>query len=335
MKRLHLFLAVVILFALTACQHRMNSEEINNKVSSGVVLILNTYYYSVTLPSGEDLYFIDVDRNGNLVGLTDDAEKAEANASGSSGTGFFISDDGLIMTNRHVAYPQVSADDVHRFLKGLKRSLKEVYREKMIQLSKQFYAYEGQPTMQTQIVQQYKSYEAAAENIDDMDMNEADIKTHTDLYVLYNGEHFIKLDDLHPCNLLAYSNEDDVDLAIIQLEDATTPEDAYIFQLREEADDKPLTLDQKLYMIGFNRGFTIGKISSGEIHSQIYSGNITQKSDGTSILYSIPALHGSSGSPVVDEYGNLVAVNFAGYDSTQGFNYGISSKKIRQFLKEF
>ena len=166
-------------------------------------------------------------------------------------------------------------------------------------------------------------------------MNEADIKTHTDLYVLYNGEHFIKLDDLHPCNLLAYSNEDDVDLAIIQLEDATTPEDAYIFQLREEADDKPLTLDQKLYMIGFNRGFTIGKISSGEIHSQIYSGNITQKSDGTSILYSIPALHGSSGSPVVDEYGNLVAVNFAGYDSTQGFNYGISSKKIRQFLKEY
>ena len=32
--------------------------------------------------------------------------------------------------------------------------------------------------------------------------------------------------------------------------------------------------------------------------------------------------------------GNLVAVHFAGWQGTQAFNYGIPSKKVRQFLKE-
>lgn len=324
----------VMLLSFTSCRHAMNSEEINNLVSSGVLLIYNSYYYSVTLPSGDQLYFCGVDKNGDLVGLTDNEEEAEANAVGSCGTGFFIGDDGLIMTNRHVAYPQVSTDDVRRFLKGLKKSLKAVYREKMNQLSQQFYAYEGQPVVQTQIAQQYSQYETAVEHIDDMDMNDADIKTHPSLYVLYNGEHLLGLQNMHPCSLVAYSEEKNVDLAVIQLDDLTTPEGAYIFQLRDEGDDKPLTLDQKLYMIGYNYGFDVAMTEQG-IYSQCYSGNVTQKSDGVQILYSIPAMHGSSGSPVVDEYGNLVAVNFAGIDITQGFNYGIPSKKVRQFLREY
>ena len=41
---------------------------------------------------------------------------------------------------------------------------------------------------------------------------------------------------------------------------------------------------------------------------------------------------GSSGSPVVNEYGKLVAVNFAGVTGTQSFNYGIQVKRVRQFV---
>ena len=32
---------------------------------------------------------------------------------------------------------------------------------------------------------------------------------------------------------------------------------------------------------------------------------------------------------------NLVAVNFAGFEGTQGFNYGIPSKKVREFLQDY
>lgn len=334
MKRLQFLIVAVTLFGVTACHHPMNSEEIYNKTSSGVVLIVNIYYYSVTLPSGEELFFADVDRDGDLVGLTNNQEKAVANSNMATGTGFFFTADGQIMTNHHVAKPEVSQEHVKHFLKNLKKVIKENYQQHIQELAQQYYSYAGQPAIQAQIASQYKTYTEELENVDDMDMNESDVKIHSKLYVAYNGQHVISINDLTPCEFVSVAN-DDVDLAIIQLEDCTTPEDAYIFSLRDEADDEPLTLDQKLYMIGYNRGFTIGKTSSGEIQSQIYNGTVTQKSDGEKLLYSIPSLHGSSGSPVVDEYGNLVAVNFAGYDSTQSFNYGIPSKKIRQFLMEY
>lgn len=334
MKHLSYLFAAVVVTVITACSHPLNSEEIYQKVASGVVLIVNDYYYSVTLPTGEELYFTDVDDEGRVSGLTDDADEAYQNSNVATGTGFFITADGQIMTNHHVARPEVSQSHVKLFLRGVKKVIKNSYQERISELTQQFYAYAGQDAMQAQIYQRYQAYQKALENVDDMDMSESDIHIHSKLYVVYNNQHVLSYDDMAPCDFVAVAT-DGVDLAIIQLEDGTTPEDAHVFSLRDEAADKPLTLDQKLYMIGFNRGFTIGKTSSGEVQSQIYSGNVTQRGDGENILYSIPSLHGSSGSPVVDEYGFLVAVNYAGYDSTQGFNYGIPSKKIRQFLQEY
>ena len=49
-------------------------------------------------------------------------------------------------------------------------------------------------------------------------------------------------------------------------------------------------------------------------------------------MYSIPTLPGSSGSPIIDERGNLVAVNFAGIVNTQSFNYGVLSKHLTKII---
>jgi V8-like Glu-specific endopeptidase len=46
------------------------------------------------------------------------------------------------------------------------------------------------------------------------------------------------------------------------------------------------------------------------------------------VLYSIPSLPGSSGSPIFGESGELVAINYAGINNTQSFNYGILSKHL-------
>jgi len=331
MKKTSIFACLAVLSVFSSCKKAMSSQEIYDETASGVVLILNYFYYSVTLPDDTEIYFTGVDSDGQLSGLTYDEQEAWNQCSACTGTGFFISDDGSIMTNRHVAQPEISEQVVKAFLKNYKRSLKDIYQKKKTELAQMFYSYEGDANAQTQIVQQFKKVDAILEHVDNMDMNDADFNTHSKVSVAYNDTHVTKFEDFKPCSVVTVSEEENVDLAIIQLDDGETPEGRYVFHLRDN--DEQLTLDQKLYMIGFNKGFSISKTAQG-IRSQCYSGNVTQKDDGEKILYSIPSQPGSSGSPVIDEYGNLVAVHFAGWSGTQGFNYGIPSKRVRQFLLE-
>lgn len=45
-------------------------------------------------------------------------------------------------------------------------------------------------------------------------------------------------------------------------------------------------------------------------------------------------MQGASGSPVIDEYGNLRAVNYAKFGLENNFNIGVSMNLIEKFLAE-
>ena len=83
----------------------------------------------------------------------------------------------------------------------------------------------------------------------------------------------------------------------------------------------------------FNHGFSLANTKQG-IKSQFTSGTISQESDGERILYTIPTLQGSSGSPIIDKWGNLVAVNFAKISVTQSFSFGVPLKEVIKFYEE-
>lgn len=108
------------------------------------------------------------------------------------------------------------------------------------------------------------------------------------------------------------------------------PDDKYIFSISEIT---PNTAEIKLYMVGYNQGPILAHTESG-IKAQITQGNISQNTDDVQIMYSIPALQGSSGSPVLNQYGELVAINFAGISTTQNFNYGIKVDKLKELIKD-
>lgn len=108
------------------------------------------------------------------------------------------------------------------------------------------------------------------------------------------------------------------------------PDDKYIFPISEIT---PNTAEIKLYMIGYNQGPILAHTESG-IKAQITQGNISQNTDDIQMMYSIPALQGSSGSPVLNQYGELVAINFAGISTTQNFNYGIKVNKLKELIKD-
>lgn len=209
----------------------------------------------------------------------------------------------------------------------------------------------------------YNSWQQLCEFINaNSNPNAIKIRTYSKLGIAYNNTQVTNASDFlggNACNIHKISKQENADLAIIQLKSKTTPEFAHIFDVtgtvttdndsqtlgenlkelfwgettKEKAAAEKLKIDQQLYMIGYNHGIELAQTKEG-IKAQMTSGKITQLPDGERLLYSIPTMQGSSGSPVLDENGNLRGVNFAKATLNDDFNFGIPINLILNFLKE-
>lgn len=211
-----------------------------------------------------------------------------------------------------------------------------------------------------------KAYTEYRDNrLREMGLSNFEVELCSEIKIAYNGSHITSSNDLIDCFVV--KDVPNYDLGIIQIADGnnfwnvcklgeapkwsyeqmevgwsnihnagtiswfTIPQDKYIFNLynNETHNDEEI----KLYMIGYNQGPTLALTNDG-IKVQITQGYISQNTDSIKIMYSIPALQGSSGSPVVNQYGELVAINFAGINNTQGFNYGIRVERLREIVND-
>ena len=349
---LHIMVTVLALLSLASC--KKSPDKILEENGPGVVMIVNQYYYKITLPTGAEWYFTGFDKDGDMENFTFDESEIQKTKAIITGTGFIISADGKIITNRHVATPSIDFTDAKHSVGNVFNSFKQLIQEQMRQMSTRYDELESQKNScydfdewgdqtvdeeqlnqineeQQQLSESYNTAMETWKKIDNIDVSEIKIEPVYDVSVAYNNTFVTKLSDLAPCVVTAVSKDTDVDLAMLQLKSKHTPDNATVLEMADS--DTDIKVDDKLYMIGFNAGFSLSNTSQG-IKAQITSGNISQTSDNNKIMYTIPALPGSSGSPVFNEYGKIVAVNFAGVSTTQNFNYGIKLKKVRRFIDD-
>lgn len=325
----------------------------------------------MTLPTGKVWYFTGFDKDGDFENWTMDLEEIQKNKKMLTGTGFLVSKDGKILTNRHVAAPTITLSDTKKSVRALLDGMAEMVRLEMQSMSEKYdelenaksscYSYneyDGNIYVDNEKLQQIEQEQAELKeaydgdteiknSLKNLDLSELKVEPVCELGIAYNNTFVTKMSDFIPCVMTSVSDKENVDLAMLQLKSKQTPDGKYVFAVSDKdeeqgfvdkvknlfasTDKDELQTEQKLYMIGFNAGFTLSNTSQG-IKAQITSGTISQKPDNDKIMYTIPSLPGSSGSPVVNEYGKLVAVNFAGMTGTQSFNYGIQRKRVLQFV---
>lgn len=349
----------------------LTAAELYEKYKKSVALVYSSYHYeyqindTLTIYAGSlQSYFVD---------LYTTKQEAIAASAKTFGTAFFLDDQGTMATNLHVVAPEITKDQKAIFAAALEEYAMNYQEElanvesemaskhefivmndgienpAAIKLAKdQLADLAAHHTKLKQIVTvltsklnhnnfkvvnnflgvAYEQEQIAAP--DQMEENDA----------VY--QQFIK--QFHPCSIVKTSQNSAIDLAIIKLKDGKTPASVvHYFNFDDnnantvgtpEAFDiyKSVPINKQVFMIGYNHGLELAKTAIG-IKPQITSGNISQESDGIKVMYTIASLQGSSGSPVIDEWGNLIAVNYAGILHTQGFNYGILSYHLKDLVQ--
>ena len=376
MKKCIILSLTIILF--TCCQKQKTPEQLFEERASGVVVILNEFYYEIKLPNGNSVYFSGFDQDGNLKNFTPNVDEIKNNPQLLTGTGFFINDKGTIMTNKHVVQPQLDLSKAKDAYMSLVESVKEFLEYGRSQMQQQYAELEGMKSncsyydldtytyhydtdrlneinsKQKEIEQSYNETSQLIDQMNDINASNINVKSICKIGLAYNDTYVTDKEDFfgnNACVVTKVSEKEDVDLALIQLKNQTTPEKAFVFDVTGDKkgsdgviggfrylfggkqNDGQLKIDQQLYMIGYNAGLVLGTTKQG-IKVQMTSGKLTQLPDGQRLLYSIPTVQGSSGSPVIDEYGNLVGVNFAKLSGTDSFNFGIPKNNVEAFLKE-
>lgn len=346
--------AAALIFAVCSCT-KVQPEDIEMEVSSGVVLVQNRSYYEVVLSNGESLFFTRFD-DGKIKGLKFEEDSVETETS--YGTGFFVSSTGRIATNAHVVSNVLSDKDIRRSVSDVISTLRTLvslaYNEHKENYEKaesyRLYAllsdevspdeYERYCAAVEELKGQMEEADEYRQALSELNASDSEIKYHNEVSVAFNESFVTSASDFKPCVVLKADLEHDV--ALIQLKDPVTPDGKYVYEVPDkdpldeydwgESLDKKWGEDKngKLFMVGFNMGPQLALTDNG-LKSQFTSGSISQKQNDK-IMYTIPALPGSSGSPVVNGKKQLVAVNFAGLEGTQNFNYGIRIKYLWNLL---
>ena len=314
MKRYSFFMLALFLSCCT--EKELTKNEIYEKCSSGVALVKVEYYAVFKMSDGAEIYGAE-----DVVGL----DKSTFKPAVKYGTGFFVGDNGELITNRHVV--EVDFSNSKLMVCNIIKSLIKINEENLQQGNDAISAI-GNATYSTQEECDYLMgvYQSATFRRDSI----LNVISYLKSAKIEATEPYVKVSigykslEFQPSCVVKKSST--VDLALVQLESRVTPSSAYIFKIPEKDMEY-----NKLYMIGYNYGTELASTMNG-LMPQITEGTVSQNIDNTKILYSIPALPGSSGSPVINQYGELVAINFAGISNTQSFNYGIKVNNLRDLM---
>lgn len=323
------------------------------ELQKGVVLIKSEEIYSMSTGLSEEtgyatLYFGYDPNEHKIMNATFDAEKAKGQIS--SGTGFFISKDGMIATNRHVADPIPPKEQVIALVKSFFVDAQEFFETKARQMqnlqnkySTLRYTDPKYAKALDEIQDSLDYYSKGARYYDRiLKLCTYDVKSHCNCFAAFDNSMIKTIDDqaFHPCSRIISGDPGDVesnDLSVIQLneKEKIMPKDAYIFSIPDSdpfEDNKEANEDYEIWVLGYSKGLLHSGYETG-IHPQHSKGNVSSTNNKYHIEFNAGNEGGSSGGPVLNKKRELVAINNSGFANTQ-IRFGVRTKYLKELVEK-
>lgn len=227
-----------------------------------------------------------------------------------TGTAFFISDDGKLVTNRHITRPWIDS-------KAVEADVIENMVEKIVT-----YLTTYNPAMARSNVK-----------VEGVMLN---------MSIVLNGLPVTK-GNMIECMEIAGSDQPEIDVAVIQTETRKLPSDNITIIDINNADDseEAYTPGNQVYTIGFPYGTKyMGQVDinvddNQNLVNQIHGGFVSQNKNNYQFSHDAATAGGASGSPILNDKGQLIGVHHAGMTGVtgaQGFNWGIKVKHVKDLL---
>lgn len=234
------------------------------------------------------------------------------------GTGFFITEDGKIATNLHIAKPWLYGSD------GEKMTL--FFREKFTLLSE---------AIRRSSPQLYSNITSIIPNI------------RAEGVLIYIGVNpnglplSYKGGNMTECTVYRAGNDAEKDVAIIQTVTRKLPENVstYVNLSNAQTDNKATEQGATIITIGYPIGSMIATVKDGDdsqiIQNQLQTGTITQNRGDIEFAHNAPTYGGASGEPIFDKRGRLIGIHHAGLSQVgvHGFNWAIKAQYLIDLTK--
>lgn len=225
-----------------------------------------------------------------------------------TGTAFFISKDGEMGTNRHIAVPW----------EYVKKDYEDEIRNFIMTIKAQFAA--------RLALGASHSMEEAQARFSRMSNSDIDISGSMAYFgVGLTGNKINSALDLQQAQVIAESGDDKKDVAIIRLNSRQTPERLVkmgaIYDINQaRVDERTLKpQDEELTIVGYPLGEIVSNqtFDGQELRPTIHKASLSKTPDDNQMQIQAVGIGGQSGSPVIDKTHRLVGVLCSGFQGTE------------------
>lgn len=296
---------------------KYSDDKLYSMYNNSVVMVRGLYHYKVT--AGDiDLTCLRIPTNYILIGgkvmpvseYTLNEISADKKFCQYEATGFFVSKDGKMITNLHVVKPWLFDNALEQI---------EIYvKERMENIDKKLLRDAG-------IIVPLTTY-----------MSMVKVEGVLDKLEFVPQGLYFSPENITTCRVLSAGDNIENDIALIQSEKSELPSRTRFVNIKDSivvADDN-YKVGTHIYTIGFPFGSDLQDDKSEKgIQVLAHGGSITQADTEYSFGFDAASFHGASGSPVFNDKGFLIGVLRGGVDRSQGFNYAIKSKHVKELVE--